>query len=98
MAFGYAHVFALPPIAGDSTGVRAPAYQFTFSTGGIAYGKVLSEDELPEFLADELGLRADVVDETMNLLHTEGKTTIPDVEISENDAAVMGLMEVGADY
>jgi hypothetical protein len=98
MAIGYAHLFALPTTGGDSAGLKEPAYQFTFSTGGIAYGKVLAEDELLEFLADELGLREDVINDGLQLLRTEGKVTIPDVKLSENDAAVMGLMEVGVDY
>jgi hypothetical protein len=98
MAIGYAHIFALPGLTGDSVGVHLPAYQFTFNTGGIAYGKIVGQDELVEFLGDELGLRADVIDDAMKLLTSDGKTTIPNVEISENDAAVMGLLEVGADY
>ncbi len=98
MPIGYAHIFAVPPVAGDSGGVQVPAYQFTFNSGGTAYSKIVEEDELLELLTDELGLTAAAVDDGMKILQTEGKVTIPDVEISENDAAVMGLMEVGTDY
>ena len=98
MAIGYAHIFAVPPLTADSGGVQVPAYQFTFSSGGTAYSRIASEEELLELLTDELGLTAGVVDDGMKILRTEGKVTIPGVEISENDAAVMGLMEVGTDY
>lgn len=98
MPIGYAHIFALPPLAGDSGGVQIPAYQFTFNSGGTAYSKVVDEQELLELLTAELGVTAAVVDDGMKILRSEGKVTIPDVEISENDAAVMGLMEVNTDY
>ena len=95
---GYAHIFALPSSTGDSGQVEVPRYQFTFDVGGNAYSKVLAEGELQEFLLDELGLRADLVDQTLKIVRDEGKVTIPDVEISENDAAVMGMMVAGTDY
>ena len=99
MATGYAHIFALPSAVVDSGRTSIPQFQFTFNGGEIAYAKVLEGEEgLREFLLDELGFRADVVDDALSILRAEGKTTIPDVAISEHDAAVMGLMEVAVDY
>ena len=73
-------------------------YQFTFSAGGNAYSKVFDEKHLLQFLAEGLALRADVCDTAMDQLRALGNATIPDVELSENDAAAMGMEEVGADY
>ena len=73
-------------------------YQFSFNTGGNVYSKVFNEEHLLEFLTEELGLRVDVRDMAMNQLHSLGNSTIPDIELSENDAAAMGMEEVGADY
>ncbi|MGZ4815112.1 MAG: hypothetical protein ACXVZV_06880 [Terriglobales bacterium] len=98
MAIGYAHIFALRPAKSDSGAVGVPRYQFTFTVGGNSYSKVLDEAGLQHFLLDELGLRADVVDEALKILRVESKTTIPNLEISENDATFLGMMEVGADY
>ncbi|HVZ17781.1 MAG TPA: hypothetical protein VG897_11725 [Terriglobales bacterium] len=99
MAIGYLHIFALPSATGgDSGAVEAPRYQFTFNQGGNTYSKVLNEEDLEVFLRDELGMRADLADEAMRGLHADGNIVIPNVKISDNDTAVMGLMEVGSDY
>lgn len=98
MAVGYAHLFSLPSRSTDSTGVVLPLYQFTFNTGGNAYSKVFDEPHLVEFLAEELGLMPDVLDSTMTQLRSLGNSTIPNLDFSENDAAAMGMEEVGADY
>lgn len=97
MSEGYAHIFALP-LQTDSQGLRLPMFQFTFNAGGNAYSKVFDEPGLVEFLSEEVGLRADILDSTLNQLRSLGNSTIADIELSENDAAAMGMEEVGADY
>ena len=97
MAEGYAHIFALPPQT-DSQGLRLSLFQFTFNAGGNAYSKVFDEPALVNFLSEEIGLRADVVDSTLNQLRSLGNSTVANVELTENDAAAMGMEEVGADY
>ncbi len=98
MSIGYVHLFALPAVKADSGEIVTPMYQFSFNAGGNAFSKVFDEPELVEFLSEELALRADLVDDAMGLLRTGEKATIPNVELSENDAAAMGLQEVGSDY
>ena len=98
MATGYVHLFALPPVVSDSGGVHLPQYQFTFNTGGNAFSKVFEEGHLVEFMAEELGLREDLLEHAMNDLHASGKATIAGVELSENKAAAVGLEKVGVDY
>jgi hypothetical protein len=97
MSAGYAHLFALPRST-DSNGLRHPLFQFTFNAGGNSYSKVFDEPQLLEFLTEGLGLRADVRDNALNQLRSLGNATIADVELSENDAAALGMEEVGADY
>jgi hypothetical protein len=97
MSAGYARLFALPRSA-DSDGFRVPLFQFTFNAGGNAYSKVLAETQLVEFLTEGLGLRADVTDTAVDQLRSLGNATIADVKLSENDAAALGMEEVGADY
>lgn len=99
MSLGYVHLFALPPVTADSETVGVPQYQFTFNSGGNAYSRVLKGDEaLIEFLGEEIGLRADVLKSAVDELRSVGKTTIADVDVSENEAAALGLQEVGVDY
>ncbi len=98
MAVGYAHLFSLPARSTDSQGLTLPMYQFTFNTGGNAYSKVFDEPHLVEFLSEEIGLMPDVLDSTLNQLRSLGNSTIGDVDFSENDAAAMGMEEVGSDY
>lgn len=96
MAHGYAHIFALPGAATNSE-TRIPTYQFTFNDGGNAYARVFDEGELVEFLSDDMGLRADVVDGAFKELHDAGKAIIGDLELNETEAAEMGLVEVPTD-
>jgi hypothetical protein len=98
MALGYAHLFALPPRDTDSQGVVAPMYQFTFNMGGNAFSKVFDEPHLVEFLVEDLGLNSDLLDSTMDQLHSVGNSTVANIEFSENDAAALGMEEVGSDY
>lgn len=98
MAVGYAHLFSLPPRSTDSQGLVLPLYQFTFSAGGNAYSKVFDEPHLVEFLSEELGIVPDVLDSTMDQLRSLGNSTIGNLDFSENEAAAMGMEEVGADY
>jgi len=73
-------------------------YQFTFNMGGNAFSKIFDEPHLVNFLSEDLGLRPDLLDSTMNQLRLRGNSTVANVEFSENDAAAMGMEEVGADY
>jgi hypothetical protein len=98
MAVGYAHLFSLPVRSTDSEGVVLPLYQFTFNAGGDAYSKVFDEPHLVEFLTEDLGLVPDILNSTINQLHSLGNSTILDLDFSENDAAAMGMEKVGADY
>jgi len=88
-------LFALPPAVVDSGKVQVPRYQFTFNAGRNSFSNVYCENELVEFLTDELALESSVVSEAMDLLREVGKASIPNVELSENDAAAFGLQEVG---
>ena len=97
MTLGYAHLFALPNKT-DSRTPPIPLHQFTFNTGGNAYSKIFNEDELVEFLSQELGVVPEVLNPAMDDLHTKGNATIANLELSENEAAANGLAEAGVDY
>ena len=92
MSAGYAHIFALPNTVTDA-GASFPVYQFTFNEGSNAYGRVLDEEELVEFLSEDMGLAIDVVEGALNDLHEQGKTVIGDLELNPE----MGLKEVPTD-
>jgi hypothetical protein len=96
MAVGYARIFALPASSGDSE-ARIPTYQFTFNEGGNLYSRVFSDQELLDFLTEDIALRSDVLAGAMDELHTAGSTMIGDLEIKPTEAAEMGLMEVPTD-
>jgi hypothetical protein len=91
-------MFALPSKAADSKGLQTPMYQFTFDAGGHSFSRVFTEEGLVEFLAEELSLTPEVLDNALDELHASSKTTITEIEISANEAAAMGLKEAGVDY
>jgi predicted DsbA family dithiol-disulfide isomerase len=96
MSAGYAHIFALPGAVTDA-GANFPVYQFTFNEGGNAYGRVLDEEMLVEFLTEEMGLAIEVVQGALNDLHEQGKAVIGDLALNPTEAAEMGLKEVPTD-
>jgi hypothetical protein len=96
MAAGYARIFALPGSGTDSE-PRMRSFQFTFNEGGNVYSRVFTEEELLEFLVEDMALRAEIVDGAMRELHTAGNTMIGDLEIKPTEAAEMGLTEVPID-
>lgn len=97
MPIGYARILKIGEVDG-SAGARVPQYQFIYNDGGNTYSRTLDETNLVELLSDEIGLRPDIVDAALKGVRKDGHTTIPDVDISENEAAAIGLQEVGSDY
>jgi hypothetical protein len=97
MANGFARILRIGEMNG-SAGTRVPQYQFIYNDGGNSYSRTLDEGSLIELLAQDLGLREDIVDAALTEVRHHGHSNIPDVAISENDAAAMGLQEVGSDY
>ena len=96
MAVGYAHIIALSR-AGDSAGLSVPRYQFTFCDGGTSYGRTFGEEDLVEFLRDDLGVDLGLIDRTLAQLRTEGKSTITNLHIPENETAGLGFEQVPSD-
>jgi hypothetical protein len=97
MAIGYARILKVGEME-DSAGIRVPQYQFIYNDGGNTYSRTLDEMSLIELLTKELALRPNIADAALKEVRREGRATIPDVEISENEAAAIGLQEVGSDY
>ena len=97
MATGFARILKIGEV-NDSAGVRVPQYQFIYNVGGNNFSRSYDEISLIEMLTEEVGLRSDILDQALTDLRRDGHATIADVEISENNAAAMGLQEVGSDY
>ena len=98
MAIGYVHLFALPAPVSDSGAAPVAMFQFTFNSGEHSYSRVFDTAQLHEFLSEELGMQSDIQEAAMSDLLATGKATVPNVELSDNDAAVMGLSEAGTNY
>jgi hypothetical protein len=93
---GYAHITTLEA-AEDSEGIHLRQYQFIYTDGGTSFAKALNEEELVQLLDHEIAVPADTLDRVLNELHTIGHSTIRDIEISENEAAAIGLFQAGND-
>jgi hypothetical protein len=90
---GYAHILRLGEVI-DTTGVRVPEFQFTYSDGDNSYARTFDETDLITFLTEDVALTSDVLDVALRDLRETGSSIIPDVHISGNDAAALGLQEV----
>lgn len=97
MSTGFARILKVGQYS-NSAGLHHPQYQFIFNAGGNSFSNVFDEPKLVELMGDEMGLRSDVIDQALSVLRRDGHVTIPDVELSENHAAALGLQEVGSDY
>lgn len=96
MATGFAHIIKLGTTKGTD-GTARPQYQFCYSDGESSYARTLAEDVLGDFLQNDLGVEADVVDRALNDLRSEGNAIIADLHITENQAAALGLVQAASE-
>ena len=88
---GYAHIITLPA-------EPVPQYQFTYNTGGSSYARTFTEQGLLEFLESKVALTSAVMDQVVDQLRSGGRATVPELEIPDNETAMLGLQQVSSDY
>jgi hypothetical protein len=96
MAAGFAHIITMGSVR-DSGGTNIQQYQFTYSGGESSYARIFDEPHLIEFLREDLGLYADILNRVLSELRSKGNTVLSDIHIDENEAASMGLLQVASD-
>ncbi len=92
---GYLYIFVLDGAAPDG---RMPgskvSYQLSYTTPGSAFVRVYDPEHLREFLISKIALYDAALERVMTQLRTTGRANIADVEISEQEAAALGMEQV----
>jgi hypothetical protein len=90
---GTLHVFRRSVVNGDSH------YQVNYTTTGSSYARVFDTDSgLTDFLIESGALEEGDVNAFWDALASNGSATVPDVNISEGDAPMMGLKQTPSDF
>jgi predicted HAD superfamily Cof-like phosphohydrolase len=87
---GTLHIFRLGEKHGrfDKT---IPEYQASYAIPGNTYSAAYTEEELKEFLRNEVAVDETGLSRALSELHEQGRTTIADVELNEAELGGLGL-------
>lgn len=89
---GSLHIFRRDVVNGS------PFYQVNYNLTGRSFAKVLSPEDLDEFLSVTAGLTDDLIAAAIKEVDNTGKAHILDVEISEGEAVGDGMIETPSDF
>jgi hypothetical protein len=90
---GTLHVFGRSVVNGN------PHYQVNYTTTGSSYARVFDTDSaLTDFLIESGALEEGDVNAFWDALAANGSATLPDVDIPESEAPMMGLKQTPSDF
>ena len=95
---GYIHITRAGAATGTYGASALPEYQLTYVTGGNSFVRTFSDAGMEEFLASYIGLTADEAAAAIDRVRLHGNATIPEVGLSEQTAAALGLTQLPSDY
>jgi hypothetical protein len=74
------------------------AYQITYNLGDHSYARVFEDEEaLDEFLTTSVGLDDTDIGHLWDVLNAKGNATLTDIEIPEEQAVAMRMVEEPSD-
>jgi hypothetical protein len=74
------------------------AYQVTYNSGGHSYARVFDDEEaLDDFLTTGVGLDDTDLSHVWDVLHAKGNTTLTDIELAEDEAVAMRMVQEPSD-
>ncbi len=90
---GTLHIFRRSVVNGE------PHYQVNYTKAGNSYARVFDSDSaLTDFLIESGSLAEHEVNGLWDTLAADGHATIPDIDIPEHEAPMMGLRHTPSDY
>ncbi len=96
MAAGRLHIFELGRDKGRY-GATVPAYQVNYNDAGNSFTGVMAEEKLRDFLSSRAALNPEALDRILGELHSSGRPSLADIEMSESAAGEIGLMQEPSD-
>jgi hypothetical protein len=84
-------------LATGTGGRPAEEYRFSYVTGSNAWVGTFDFNGLQNFLISEIGLTPSRTTEVVNQARLQGTVTLPEISLSENRAAQMGLAQLPSD-
>ena len=96
MAVGRLHIFEIGRDK-DRYGATVREYQVNYNDGGNTFSGVMPEEKLRDFLLSKAALTPEALDRSFTELQSSGRTTVAGVELGENDAAAIGLLQEPSD-
>jgi hypothetical protein len=96
MPTGTLHIFELGTHKGKY-GETIHEYQVNYTGAGNTFAGVMEEDKLKEFLVTKAVVGGTEVERTVAELHRTGRSTLEEIEIPQNEAGEIGLMQEPSD-
>ena len=96
MAVGRLHIFEIGRDKGRH-GDIIREYQVNYNDAGNTFSGIMPEEKLRDFLLSKAALNPEALDCSFAELHSSGRTTVAGVELGENDAAAIGLLQEPSD-
>ncbi len=93
---GYLHIFRTGIREGPHE-LRTPQYQINYTVAGRTYARILEEPELMNFFREGIAMDSALMTQAVEQLRATGQTTIGDLELTENDAYELELLESSSD-
>ncbi len=96
MATGRLHIFEVANATG-TYGKTVHQCQVNYNDAGNTFSGLMEEDKLKDFLHTKLGVSPEEVERTIAELHGSGHVTLEGVDLPENEAGALGLMQEPSD-
>ncbi len=96
MATGRLHIFEVGRATG-TYGATVHQYQVSYNDAGNTYSGLMEEEKLKDFLHTKIGVSPEEVERSIADLHSSGSITFGEVDLPENEAGALGLMQEPSD-
>lgn len=93
---GRLHIFEVAKATG-TYGETVHQYQVSYNDAGNTYSGLMEEEKLENFLRTKLGLSPEEVGRIMAELHASRNITLEEVDLPENEAGALGLVQEPSD-
>lgn len=96
MATGRLHIFEVGKATG-TYGETVHQYQVSYNDAGNTFSGLMEEDKLKDFLHTKVRISPEEVERTLAELHRSRHTTLAEIDLPENEAGALGLVQEPSD-